>query len=131
MKNVASTSQRCEAEIVSNEKLKTLESSNSKLREIIKKFTTSQFSFNTMVENLSNNANRQGLGYVPKVQPSKPKKTNTRRFAKFTKLPSSYCDDDAKYVETHKKSLCHHCNKLGHVSFDCFAFTILLNLCGL
>ena len=21
----------------------------------------------------------------------------------------------------HAKSTCHHCNKLGHVSFDCFA----------
>ena len=83
LKSDASTSQRCEAEIVSNEKLKTLESSNSKLREIIKKFTTSQTSFNNLMGNLSNNANRQGLGYKPKVQPSKPKKTNTRRFAKF------------------------------------------------
>ena len=25
-------------------------------------------------------------------------------------------------LKQHKKSLCHHCNKLGHVSFDCFAF---------
>ena len=118
----ASTSHGCEAEIVSNEKLKSLESSNSKLRDIIKKFTTSQTSFNNLMGNLSNNANRHGLGYKPKVQPLKPKKTNTRKFAKFTHLPSSYCDDDAKYVKTHEKSLCHHCNKLGHVSFDCFAF---------
>ena len=117
----ASTSNGCDANIVSNEKLKTLESSNSKLRDIIKKFTTSQTSFNNLMGNLSNNANKHGLGYVPKVQPLKPKKTNTRKFAKFTHLPSSYCDDDANYVKTHAKSLCHHCNHLGHGSFDCFA----------
>ena len=123
LKNVASTSQRCEAENALNEKLKTLESSNSKLREIIKKFNNSQFSLNTMVDNLSNNANRQGLGYVPKViRHLKPKKTNTNKFTKFTKIPSSYCDDDARYVETHKNYVCRHCNKIGHVSFDCFAF---------
>ena len=122
LKCEASTSQRCEAETVSNEKLKTLESFNSKLRDIIKKFTTSQTSFNTLMGNMSNNANKHGLGYMPKVQPLKPKKTNTRKFLKFTHFPSSYCNDDVKYVETHKKSLCHHCNKLGHVSFDCFTF---------
>ena len=122
LRNVASTSNQCEKENALNEKLKMLESSNSKLRDIIKKFTTSQFSLDTMVDNLSNNANRQGLGYVPKIQPLKPKKTYKRTFAKLTKVPSSYFDNDAKYVEQHKKSLCHHCNKIGHVSFDCFAF---------
>ena len=122
LRNVASTSNQCENENALNEKLKMFESSNSKLRDIIKKYTTSQFSLDTMVGNLSNNVNRQCLGYVPKIQPLRPKKTNQRSFAKFTKTPSSYCDDDAKYVETHKKSLCHHCNKIGHVSFDCFAF---------
>ena len=84
LKSEASTSQICEAETVSNEKLKNLESSNSKHREIIKKFITSQTSFNTLMGNMSNNANRQGLGYKPKVKPLKPKNTNTRKFAKFT-----------------------------------------------
>ena len=112
----------CQAENVSNDRIKTLESSNSKLREIIKKFTNSQTSFNDLVGNLSNNANRHGLGYVQKVQPLKPKKTNTRKFARSTPLPSSYCDDDASYVKAHKNSLCFHCNHHGHVSFDCYAF---------
>ena len=59
---------------------------------------------------------------MQKVQPLKPKKTNTRRVAKFSSLPLSYCDDDANYVKVHANSLCHHCNHLGHVSYDCFAF---------
>ena len=67
----ASTSNGCDDNTISNEKLKTLESSNSKLRDIIKKFTTSQTSFNNLMENMSNNANKHGLGYVPKVQPLK------------------------------------------------------------
>ena len=122
LKNVASTSKQCESETVLNDKLKMLESSNSKLRDIIKKYTSSQFSLDTMVDNLSNNAKRHGLGYVPKIQPLRPNKTNTRKFAKLAKTPSSYFDNDAKYVEQHKRSLCHHCNKVGHVHFDCFAF---------
>ena len=77
-RNVASTSKQCETENVLNEKLEMLESSNSKLREIIKKYTSSQFSLNTMVDNLSNNAKKHGLGYVPKIQPLRPKKTNFR-----------------------------------------------------
>ena len=100
LRNIASTSNQCETENDLNEKLKMLESSNSKFRGIIKKYTTSQFSLDTMVGNLSNNANKHGLGYVPKIQPLRPKNTNQRKFAKFTKTSSSYL----------------------HVSFDCYAF---------
>ena len=87
---------------------------------MIKNFTISQTNFNELMYNLSNNANRHVLGYMQKVQPLKPKKTNTRRVAKFTPLPSSYCDDDVNYLKAHEKSLSHHCNCLGQVSYDCF-----------
>ena len=84
-----------------------------------------------MVDNLSNNANRQGLGYVPKVQPLKPKKTNTRKFAKLTKVPSSYCDDDVKYVETHKNLYAIIAISLAMLALTVLLFIILVNLCGL
>ena len=119
--NVASTSFGCQTEIDINDRTKTLELSNSKLRDIIKKFTASHFDFNILMNNLGNNANRHGLGFDSNAKSVKPKKTNSKSFACSSRYPLSYWDDDSEYVKTHAKSTCHHCNKLGHVSFDCFA----------
>ena len=119
VKNVASTSLGCQTDI--DDRTKSLELSNSKLRDIIKKFTASHFDFNILMNNLGNNANRHGLGFDANARSNKPKKTNFTSFARSSNYPLSYWDDDSEYVKTHAKSRCHHCNVLGHVSFDCFA----------
>ena len=118
MLNVASTSLGYQTEIEVDDRTKSLELSNSKLREIIKKFTTSHFNFNNLMNNLGNNANRHGLGFESNAKSSKPKKTNPKTFVRSSRYPLSYCDDDPEYLKTHVKSTCHHCNMLGHVSFD-------------
>ena len=108
-----------------------LESSNSKLREIIKKFTTSQFSLDTMVGNLSNNANRQGLGYMPKVQPLKPKKTNTRKFAKLTKVHLAIVMMMLNMLKLIKNQYAIIAISLDMLALTVLLFIILVNLFGL
>ena len=73
------------------------------------------------MNNLGNNANRQGLGFNSNVQPLKSNKAKPKMFVHSSSYLLSYCDDDFEYLKMHAKSTCHHCNKLGHVSFDCFA----------
>ena len=87
LNDVASTSHGCQTENDSNDRIKSLELSNSKLKEIIKKFTTSQFNFNNLMNNLGNNANRHGLGFNSNVQPLKPKKTNSKMFVRSSSYP--------------------------------------------
>ena len=75
---------------VLDDRVRMLELENSKLNEIIKKFTSSQQSLNSMIGRLSNNSNGQGLGFQSSIFQTKPRKAKVNKFVNFLSHPSIF-----------------------------------------
>ena len=100
-----------------------LEKENARLTTLVKSYTNSQANMDHMLDSLGSHQNRQGLGFGKKnVNTYKPKET----FQKHARKETMYKDDQyfydmCFYNNVYTKKTCHHCNVIGHLSFDCLA----------
>ena len=110
--SLASVSPSCELSLL-NDQLKSMETENLQLKEIISKFTRSQASLNELIDGFGSNSNRHGLGY------SKPKRSNRR--GRFIPNPTTSYNNGSYESVKHSKVVCHYCCRRGHISIDCYA----------
>ena len=116
-------SPRHELDAQMSSRIDVLEKENARLTTLVKSFTNSQTNMDQMLNSLGSHKNRQGLGFgKTNVQTRNPK----RLFKSvFHKEPKHYHDqfyyDMCFYNEVYTKKTCHHCNVVGHLSFDCLA----------
>ena len=75
------------------------------------------------LNSLGSQRNRQGLGFKKtNVQNKKPNETFQKRVFREPKYyHDHYAYDMCFYNEVYTKKTCHHCNVVGHLSFDCLA----------
>ena len=116
-----SPSHELDAQLVA--RLDLLEKENARLTTLVKSYTNSQLNMDHMLDSLGQHKNRQGLGFGKTfVNISKPKETIHKRARK----EPIYQDDQfyydmCFYNGVYTKKTCHHCNVVGHFSFDCLA----------
>ena len=106
------------AENLLNNRIKFLEGENLKLDNIVKIFTRSQSSLNSMIGGLVANSSKHGLGYQITKQKRKPRKH--RPLARIANNHNYFANNDSFYTTSLKVS-CHYCGLKGHVSLDCLA----------
>ena len=114
-------SQELDAQMVA--RMEVLEKENSRLTTLVKSFTNSQLNMDQMLDSLGSHQSRQGIGFgKKKINNFRPNETvykNVRKEPSYNVDQFYYDMCFSNYVYT--KKTCHHCNVVGHLSFDCLA----------
>ena len=114
-------SHELDAQVVA--RMEVLEKENSRLTTLVKSYTNSQLNMDHMLDSLGSHQNRQGLGFGKKnAKHLNPKRWFTKMFARNQCMnDDQYYYDMCFYNSVYTKKTCHHCNVVGHLSFDCLA----------
>ena len=112
-----SISPRNELENKLNARIIELLKENEKWKIVVRTFTISQKSVNTMLDDIGGYVNRQGLGYKKSNQQSKPKRAKKSVITNFHNHTNHHVDFSTKEFSYVKSN--HWCEKV-LVSYNCF-----------